>query len=110
MRPLIGVTTSEMRPSGLATLRRHGEPPQHEMALGLTYMRAVELAGGVPVVLPPLHDGHAAGQLDGPHVGQPERHLVLRRLPVSAQGRKVTTPDLRGRDADERGHRTNVGH
>jgi putative glutamine amidotransferase len=27
------------------------------MALGLTYMRAVELAGGIPVVLPPLEAG-----------------------------------------------------
>ena len=63
MAPLIGVTTSEVRRGDLATLRRHGEPPQHEMALGLTYMRAVELAGGVPVVLPPLEqrrDGDAA--------------------------------------------------
>jgi putative glutamine amidotransferase len=57
MAPLIGVTTSEVRRGDLATLRRHGEPPQHEMALGLTYMRAVELAGGVPVVLPPLGPG-----------------------------------------------------
>ena len=57
MRPLIGVTTSEVRRGDLATLRRHGEPPQHEMALGLTYMRAIELAGGVPVVLPPLEAG-----------------------------------------------------
>ena len=57
MRPLIGVTTSEVRRGDLATLRRHGEPPQHEMALGLTYMRAIELAGGVPVVLPPLEPG-----------------------------------------------------
>ena len=44
MAPLIGVTTSEVRRGDLATLRRHGEPPQHEMALGLTYMRAIELA------------------------------------------------------------------
>ena len=68
MRPLIGVTTSEVRRSDLATLRRHGEPPQHEMALGLTYMRAVELAGGVPVVLPPLEQGAMATlltRLDG---------------------------------------------
>ena len=57
MTPLIGVTTSEVRRGELATLRRHGEPPQHEMALGLTYMRAIELAGGVPVVLPPLENG-----------------------------------------------------
>src|SRR4030095_3833623 len=57
MPPLIGVTTSEVRRGELATLRRHGEPPQHEMALGLTYMRAIELAGGAPVGLPPLVDG-----------------------------------------------------
>jgi putative glutamine amidotransferase len=57
MRPLIGVTTSEMRRGDMATLRRHGEPAQPEMALGLTYMRAVERAGGVPVVLPPLEAG-----------------------------------------------------
>ena len=67
MAPLIGVTTSEVRRGDLATLRRHGEPPQHEMALGLTYMRAIELAGGVPVVLPPLQDGMATllDRLDG---------------------------------------------
>jgi putative glutamine amidotransferase len=68
MAPLIGVTTSEVRRGDLATLRRHGEPPQHEMALGLTYMRAVELAGGVPVVLPPLAPSvlpTLLGRLDG---------------------------------------------
>jgi putative glutamine amidotransferase len=57
MGPLIGITTSEVRRGDLATLRRHGEPPQHEMALGLTYTRAIQLAGGVPVVLPPLEAG-----------------------------------------------------
>jgi putative glutamine amidotransferase len=64
MRPLIGVTTSEMRRGEAATLRRHGEPPQAEMALGLTYMRAIERAGGVPVVLPPLEAGAMATLLD----------------------------------------------
>jgi putative glutamine amidotransferase len=53
MRPLIGVTTSELRPSGLATLRRQGEPDHPEMALGMTYLQKVEGAGAVPVVLPP---------------------------------------------------------
>jgi putative glutamine amidotransferase len=53
MRPLIGVTTSELRPSGLATLRRQGEPDHPEMALGMTYLQRVERAGAVPVVLPP---------------------------------------------------------
>ena len=53
MRPLIGVTTSELRPSGLATLRRQGEPDHPEMALGMSYLQAIERAGAVPVVLPP---------------------------------------------------------
>jgi putative glutamine amidotransferase len=53
MRPLIGVTTSELRPSGLSTLRRQGEPDHPEMALGMTYLQAIERAGVVPVVLPP---------------------------------------------------------
>src|SRR5215207_6046800 len=53
MRPLIGVTTSELRPSGAGTLRRQGEPAHPEMALGMTYLQALERAGAVPVVLPP---------------------------------------------------------
>jgi putative glutamine amidotransferase len=66
MRPLIGVTTSELRSSSAGTLRRHGEPPHAEMALGMTYLRAIEAAGGMPVVLPPLGDAAAfAERLDG---------------------------------------------
>src|SRR5215207_6219507 len=56
MQPLIGVTTSELRPSGATTLRRQGEPPHSEMALGMTYLLAIERAGGMPVVLPPVID------------------------------------------------------
>jgi putative glutamine amidotransferase len=51
-RPLIGVTTSEVR--RLERPTDHGEPPQREMTLGLAYLRAIELAGGLPVVLPPM--------------------------------------------------------
>jgi putative glutamine amidotransferase len=66
--PLIGITTSELRPGELSTLRRHGEPPSAEMALGMTYVRAVEAAGALPVVVPPV--GHRdvrrlLGRLDG---------------------------------------------
>src|ERR1700750_3421380 len=53
MRPLIGVTTSEMRPSAMATTRRQGEPAHPEMALGMTYLRTLDAAGAIPVVLPP---------------------------------------------------------
>jgi putative glutamine amidotransferase len=55
-RPLIGVTTSEMRQPRRTHPLPEGDPPQPEMALGIVYARAVELAGGLPVVLPPLAD------------------------------------------------------
>jgi putative glutamine amidotransferase len=53
-RPLIGVTTSEVRPAEKVDQTPEGEPPLREMALGLRYAAAVEAAGGLPVVLPPL--------------------------------------------------------
>ena len=54
MRPLIGVTTSEVRVAEEVRQIPQGEPPRREMALGLTYLHAVEAAGGLPVVMPPL--------------------------------------------------------
>jgi putative glutamine amidotransferase len=89
MRPLIGVTTSELRASNAGTLRRHGEPPHAEMALGMTYLRAIEAAGGMPVVLPPLGDAAALTErldgiclsggpdLDPEAYGALERHVEL---------------------------------
>jgi putative glutamine amidotransferase len=89
MRPLIGVTTSELRPSSAGTLRRHGEPPHAEMALGMTYLLAIEAAGGMPVVLPPLGDAAAllerldgiclsgGPDLDPDAYGAPDRHAEL---------------------------------
>jgi putative glutamine amidotransferase len=63
-RPLIGVSTSEIRRTETYQPTRHGEPPEHEMALGLKYLWAIEAAGGLPVVLPPLHDEAVALLLD----------------------------------------------
>jgi putative glutamine amidotransferase len=56
MRPLIGVTTSELRPSHLASASHQGDPTRPEMALGMTYMRTLDAAGAIPVVVPPLGD------------------------------------------------------
>jgi putative glutamine amidotransferase len=53
-RPLIGVTTSEVRIAERVEQTPEGEPPRREMALGLRYASAIEAAGGLPVVLPPL--------------------------------------------------------
>jgi putative glutamine amidotransferase len=55
LRPLIGVTTSEMREAARTHPLPDGDAPQREMALGIVYLRAIERAGGLPVVLPPLH-------------------------------------------------------
>ncbi len=90
MRPLIGVTTSELRPSGAGTLRRQGEPAHPEMALGMTYLQALERAGAVPVVLPPCVsdlealisrlDGvclSGGPDLDPEAYGAPDRHVEL---------------------------------
>jgi putative glutamine amidotransferase len=91
MRPLIGVTTSELRASAMATTRRHGEPPHPEMALGMTYLRTLDAAGAIPVVLPPVGTDHLAPLLErldgiclsgGPDLdpaayGASERHVEL---------------------------------
>lgn len=54
-RPLIGVTTSEVRRSAnTAQIPQAEEPSRFEMALGLTYLLGLEAAGAVGVVMPPL--------------------------------------------------------
>ena len=60
-RPLIGVSTSEMREQ---VAEPQGEPPRREMALGIKYLRAIEQAGGIPVVMPPLAPQAIAPLLD----------------------------------------------
>ena len=54
MPPLIGISTSEMRAPGRTRALAKGEPATRELALGLSYPRSIEVAGAVPVVIPPL--------------------------------------------------------
>jgi putative glutamine amidotransferase len=89
-KPLIGLTTSELRMPVAAGRRPQSEPPMRELALGLGYPGAIERAGAVPVILPPLH-GDAidmlVGRLDGlllsggpdidPHTYGAEPHPAL---------------------------------
>jgi len=63
-RPLIGVTTSELRPAERVTPLPEGEPRGHEMALGLPYLEGIEAAGGLPLVMPPLPDAAIESLLD----------------------------------------------
>src|SRR5215207_3305538 len=65
MRPLIGVFTSERHAGQLATLRRCDEAaPAEELRLGMPYLRAIELGGGIPFVLAPESAELAGAMLD----------------------------------------------
>ena len=67
-RPLIGVTTSEVREPKRIQQTPESEPKVREMVLGLTYLRAIEAAGALPMVVPPLPDeaiGPLLDRLDG---------------------------------------------
>src|SRR4051812_50209208 len=64
MRPLIGVTTSEVRIPDRVPPAPQSAPPQREMALGMKYTMAVEAAHGLPVVMPPMHDEAIGPLLD----------------------------------------------
>jgi putative glutamine amidotransferase len=116
VKPLIGITTSELRPGELRTLQRHGEPPNAEMALGMTYVRAIEAAGGIPMVVPPVGDRDARrllGRLDGlvlsggpdlapgaygarPHVelGPTEPHLDRFEFAIAREAVRLGLPTL----------------
>ncbi|MBA2505641.1 MAG: gamma-glutamyl-gamma-aminobutyrate hydrolase family protein [Thermoleophilaceae bacterium] len=65
--PLIAVTTSEVRTAGDVHQTPQGDPPRTEMALALSYVQAIEHAGGIPVVVTPLKAAAIAPLLD--HVG-----------------------------------------
>lgn len=64
MIPLIGITTSEVRVPDHVTPAPQADPPRREMALGMKYTMAIEAAGGVPVVMPPMHDDAIPALLD----------------------------------------------
>lgn len=64
VRPLIAVTTSELRRPEDVVARPHGEPPKLEVALATLYPEAIERAGGVPVIVPLLRPDAIAALLD----------------------------------------------
>jgi putative glutamine amidotransferase len=64
MRPIIALTTSELRRPEDPGPPPEGEPPRHELALATLYPEAIERAGGVPVVVPPLRPDAIGPLLD----------------------------------------------
>jgi putative glutamine amidotransferase len=63
-RPLIAVTTSELRRPEDVVARPQGEPPKLEVALATLYPEAIERAGGIPVIVPLLRPEAIAALLD----------------------------------------------
>jgi putative glutamine amidotransferase len=62
--PLIAVTTSEVRSGRASAATLHADPGQSEMVLGMRYLRAIEEAGAIPVVIPPLDRAGLEALLD----------------------------------------------
>ncbi len=88
-RPLIAVTTSEVRRSETVTPTPEGEPPQREMALGMRYLEALEAAGAIPIVTPPLS-------------GELARSLLTRVDGVCLSGGPDLDPEAYGERRHER--------
>ncbi|MDQ3587712.1 MAG: gamma-glutamyl-gamma-aminobutyrate hydrolase family protein, partial [Actinomycetota bacterium] len=65
MRPLIGISCSELRRRENVRQTPEGDPPREELGLGLTYVKAIERAEAIPVVLPPLDRKVVDELLDG---------------------------------------------
>jgi putative glutamine amidotransferase len=63
-RPLIAVTTSELRRPEDGGARPQGEPPKLEVALATLYPEAIERAGGIPVIVPLLRPDAIDALLD----------------------------------------------
>ncbi len=53
--PLVGVSTSEVRRATDHSVVPQGEPSRRELALGERYLDSVRSAGGLPVILTPVH-------------------------------------------------------
>jgi putative glutamine amidotransferase len=64
-RPLIGLTTSELRRPDPVEQIPHADAGREEMVLGLGYLRALAAAGAAPVVMPSLDPGLAPALLAG---------------------------------------------
>ena len=65
MRPLIGLTTSEIRRPDPGELIPHADAGREEIVLGAGYIRALAAAGAAPVVIPPRDPDTAQSYLAG---------------------------------------------
>ena len=115
-RPLIAVTSSEMRDPPVHLRKPQSDPARREMALGLPYLEALEATGALPVVVPPLRfdaldalldavdglllsggpdiDPAAYGQRPHPRLGPTEPSLDAFELELTRAADRRATPTL----------------
>src|SRR2546429_1684756 len=65
MRPIVGLTTSELRETDPREHIPHADAGREEIVLGAGYIRALVAAGGAPVVRPPIDPDAAPSFLAG---------------------------------------------
>ena len=65
MRPIVGLTTSELRQTDPGEQIPHADAGREEIVLGAGYIRALAAAGGAPVVMPPIDPDAAPSLLAG---------------------------------------------
>ena len=99
VRPLIAVTTSELRRPEDVVARPQGEPPKLEVALATLYPEAIERAGGIPVIVPLLRPEAIAALLDRVDAiclpGGPDLQPSAAKLAEIALEARETHPTLR---------------
>jgi putative glutamine amidotransferase len=115
-RPVIGLTTSEIRLPDRAEQIPHADAGRRELVLGLTYMRALGAAGAAPVILAPLDpdavpsmltsvsgvclpggpdiDPVAYGADRDPDLGPTDRSLDVFELAVAREAERLGMPLL----------------
>ncbi len=77
MRPLIGISCSEIRRRESVRQTPEGEPPREELGLGLTYVRAVERAGVIEGIELPDHPFAVGVQWHAECLVDRDEHLRL---------------------------------
>src|SRR3954453_4229193 len=99
--PLIGITASEVHGAEHGELIRYGEPAMAEMTLGLTYARAVQRGGGLPVVIPPVAVEAVPALLDPPDAALPWGAPDIAPGAYGAEPHSELGPTWRELDASE---------
>lgn len=64
MRPIVALTTSELRRPEATVPVPQGEPPRLEFTLATLYPEAIERAGGIPILIPPISPEAIGSLLD----------------------------------------------